>query len=280
MEEIMIKFYAEIGSNFVVNGQKSFDRAIDLIDVASSIGCTGVKFQYFHADTLWDKYWLQMKVEVAKNELPFKWIKRLSKYARSLNLEFGLSIFDIESVNEVKKYVDYLKVSSFEIDWGLLLNTCFDSGKPVMLSAGLITVPELLTRLPEYSETPIHILHCNSNYPAQPEDCNLAVIDKFKKYRLVNTYGIGWSDHTANPGVIWMAIAQGAEIIEFHLDLGDKRGAESKVGHCWLAKNISYIIDQVRIGESAIGITDEQIIRSRQYQNRKLMTDPLTGRRG
>ena len=56
---------------------------------------------------------------------------------------------------------------------------------------------------------------------------------------------IGWSDHTKNQAVIYEAIGQVAEMIEFHLDL-DGKGNEYEHGHCWRPDEIWSVIDVVK----------------------------------
>ena len=60
-------------------------------------------------------------------------------------------------------------------------------------------------------------MHCTSTYPSKPEELNLNCITDFKQ-----RYGwtkVGFSNH--NPGIIFMpiAVALGAEVIEFHITL-------------------------------------------------------------
>jgi N-acetylneuraminate synthase len=64
---------------------------------------------------------------------------------------------------------------------------------------------------------------------------------------------VGWSDHSAEPGVVQRAIhAHGASLVEFHLDL-DGQGAEFASGHCWLPDPMAELIRQVRAAELADG---------------------------
>ena len=274
----MIKFYAEAGSNH----NQDFDRALDLIKAAADIGCTGVKFQYFKADTLWNKDVFPTEHAAAKErELPDEWLPMLSETAKNKGLEFGLSVFDIESVEKVRYMVDYFKIASFEMRWKALADAIYQVRKPLMMSMGMCENRyDMLNMLPddEYYDIPIHILHCVSKYLAKPEDCNLKRMDVFGMKTGYGPNGrIGWSDHTGRPSIIWMAIAQGAQIIEFHLDLNDYKGVESIHRHCWPAEIMEIVIDHVRIGELAIGkdwgTADLEL-------DTKYMTNPKTGRRG
>ena len=277
----MIEFYAEIGANFVVDGMASYEKARYLIHSAANIGCTGVKFQFFKAETLYDpKYTAQIEVN-RDRELPAEWIPELYKEAQSRGLKFGLSVFDIETVEKVKYFVDYYKIASYEMLWKELIDACYATGKTLMLSLGLITKTEMLSVLPHGEGGNLHILHCCSKYPAKPEECNLAAIDIFglKTGYWNGPNRIGWSDHSRRPEVIWMAIVQGATLIEFHLDTEDGNGAEFNYGHCWKSTEMYRLIKQVRVGEEAIGTSDPAIIELQQT-DRNWRTNPDTGRRG
>jgi N-acetylneuraminate synthase len=181
--------------------------------------------------------------------------------------------------------VDFLKVGSYEGKWDMLIHKCLYSEKPLIISAGLLTIDELdkILKKAPLSKTGIKkitILHCNSNYPAEPEDCKMYLFEDLKvlerQYPKLHI-SLGWSDHTVCPGVIYSAVGHGAEMIEFHLDL-DGEGNEFKHDHCWLPLNIANVIS----------IVQTQMVRSNLFFSgddhpnsklRALMTNPKTGRR-
>jgi N-acetylneuraminate synthase len=96
----------------------------------------------------------------------------------------------------------------------------------------------------------VALLHCVSTYPTPIRDCNLAAVATLR-----DEFGcpVGWSDHSAQPAVLYRAIhAWGAELIEFHLDL-DGTGAEYATGHCWLPEQIAPVIRAAKDGFNADG---------------------------
>jgi len=274
-----IEFFCDIGSNFITKDGPSFARAFDLIDSAAEIGCTGVKFQYFKADKLWHPS-MTKELEAAKErELPLEWVDRLSGFARENGLLFGLSVFDLDDVDEVKEYVDYFKIASFEIGLFDLIEKCYLTGKRLMLSTGQSDkneIHDIVTRLPIMLDNaePVDILHCISKYPAEIEDCNLNIIKS-------NPWINGYSDHTVNQWAMQAAVALGAKVIEFHLDLSmqninDNVGLEN--GHSWnpgYIENTMYYCKQI---ERALGTDNwDEIIK---LQDRKYKANPETGLRG
>jgi sialic acid synthase SpsE len=119
------------------------------------------------------------------------------------------------------------------------------------------------------------LLHCISNYPTKPNDCNLASIAIM---RTKFNCPIGWSDHTVSPAVIFRAIHKwNAEIIEFHLDI-DGKGPEYEFGHCWLPEQMKRTIDTVKTGLDADG-HGEIVPSESELCEREWRADPQDGLR-
>jgi len=270
----MIEFFAEIGSNYTTKDGPSYDRALELIETAAEIGCTGVKFQYFKADKLWHPSMVKEIVAARWRELPLEWVKPLCFHAHKYGLLFGLSVFDKDDVKEVESYVDYFKIASFEISLFDLIEKCYLTGKRLMLSTGQsdnMEIMKIISNLPFTLNEPtiIDILHCVSKYPAMVEDCNLNIIKS-------NPFINGYSDHTKHPMAIYASIALGAKVIEFHLDFRDKKGLE--YSHSWIPGHAILMIEASKNLYKALGTDNwDEIIK---LQDRKYKADPETGLRG
>lgn len=268
----MIEFFSEVGSNFISkeNGP-NINRAFNLIDESARIGCTGVKFQYFKADHLWDKNKFPNEYKAAKErELPLKWIPALSHRARQKKLLFGLSVFDESAIDDVIEFVDYFKIASFEIGLQNLINKCYSTEKRLMISTGQCNqadILKVLAKLPSNFEHRIDILHCVSKYPAHIKDCNFNFIKENPLYD-------GWSDHTTERAAIFAAVNAGLEVIEFHLD--DGLGIETE--HSWTAWCIGTVIETVRDMEIAMG--SDQWSEIEKTRNYKYKANSKTGLRG
>jgi N-acetylneuraminate synthase len=119
------------------------------------------------------------------------------------------------------------------------------------------------------------VLHCTSAYPTPFDEVNLSAIETIRK---ATGCEMGWSDHTVNSGVIHRAIHKwDAKIIEFHLDLEGK-GEEFNSGHCWLPRNIEYVIKQIRDAEKTDGNGIKEPAPS-ELPDREWRTDPSDGLR-
>lgn len=241
------KFIAEVGSNH----NQDLTRCFNFIETAKELGCWGIKFQMFYADKLWTK--AETIAKMTHWELSSAFIPSIAKYCKDVDIKFGCSVFHRPFISFLNNYVDFFKIGSYEILCVDLIKDCYDTGKPLFISTGLARWPRdiraIINHIDQDNLENISWLHCNSNYPAFPENCNLAnirkQIDNFRE-------SIGWSDHTKQPGVIYQAIANGAEVIEFHLDL-DEKGHEYEIGHCWLPNEIKEVIKTVKIMEQSQG---------------------------
>jgi len=270
---MITKFIAEIGSNH----NQDLTRTRQLIDKAKEIGCWGVKFQLFRAEQLYAPEFKSQINKMKKWELPISYIEQIKIKCQDLDLKFICTPFDLTAVKILEPYVDYYKIGSYENQWEDLIATVAATNIPWMISLGMTTIKDILyynliwTKLyHSNSNLPIIVFHCNSNYPAIPENCNLNYIRDLKDIFSL----VGWSDHTVEPGIIYKAIAFGAQYIEFHFDLENMLGFESEVGHCWAPNKIKQVIHNVKIGELAEAETD-----TNESQASKWRTDPEDGLR-
>lgn len=241
----MTKFIADIGSNH--NGD--FNRCIELIDKAKWAGCWGVKFQVFRGNELYaDK---NKAKEAEKSALPSHFIPDLSAHAITAGLEFGATPFSISAAISIQRYSTFVKISSFDLLRLDLIKRCAEMHLPIIISTGMaspLEVKKAIDTCRGVGNCDITLLHCISRYPAMPEDCGLTEIKTMGAHYL--NCDIGWSDHTAEPGVIHQAIFQGARVIEFHLDL-DGTGWEAEHGHCWMPSEIKRVIYDSKVAYKA-----------------------------
>lgn len=270
----MVKWVADIGSNH----NKDLDRCLDLIRIAKSIGCWGVKFQLFKAEKLYAPEFVNHIAEAKQCELPIEFIQPIKEKCQELKIKFICTPFDLESLEQLIGHVDILKIGSYELLHLELIQAVAKTKIPWILSIGMKKIMEVRRALETSSPfQPDYILHCNSNYPAEVQNCNLSGIsDKlqfYSKHHLnLMLVKIGWSDHSVSPAIIYRAVALGAQMIEFHFDL-DGKGLESKHGHCWDPHWIQEVIKTVNNGFLA-DYGNENV-----EQIRKWRTDPVDGMR-
>ena len=99
-----------------------------------------------------------------------------------------------------------------------LIKKCL-SKKPIIISTGMSSlgqVEEAVNTVREAGNTKLMLLHCNSSYPAAPEEMNLNAINTLKKTFQVP---VGLSDHTFGLMISHSALTLGANLIERHFTL-------------------------------------------------------------
>src|SRR5215208_4566960 len=220
---------AEAGVNH--NGDLKMARA--LIDVAVDSGADAVKFQTFQADRLVTPEAPKAAYQAANTgdtESQFEMLRRLElspeahrelqSYCEERGIIFLSTPFDEEAVDLLDELgVPAFKISSGDLTNSPLLEHVARKGKPVILSTGMSELSELIEAVSVLNtagcETPI-LLHCVSNYPADPAEVNLRAMQTM---RSAFDVPVGFSDHTQGIDVALAAVALGACVIEKHFTL-------------------------------------------------------------
>lgn len=273
----MVKFIAEVSSNHSCD----LERSLAFIDTAAKAGCQAIKFQLFKIDRLFVPEVLANSEKHRKRrewELPVEFLPALARRCQDKGVEFSCTPFYLEAVGELEPHVDFYKIASYELLWGDLLIACARTGKPVVLSTGMATIPEIQHAVDVLKNNgcaaPV-LLHCTSSYPTPYAEANLAAIETLRRETGCE---VGWSDHTVEPAVIHRAIHKwGAKVVEFHLDL-DGKGEEFAAGHCWLPDQIAAVIKDVNKGIEADGDGVKEPVPS-ELPDRMWRADPIDGLR-
>jgi len=271
----LTQFIAEVSSNH----HRDLARCFEFVDTAARIGCDAVKFQLFKIDQLFAPEILA-KSEIHRKrkewELPLAFLPELAQRCREQGIQFSCTPFYLGAVAELEPYVDFYKIASYELLWDDLIRACASTAKPLILSTGMATLPEIQHAVAIARDAgckDLTVLHCISGYPTPSDECNLAAIDTLRK---ACDCAVGWSDHSVSSGVLYRAIhAWGASTIEFHLDL-EGEGEEFATGHCWLPAQMQDVIETIKIGRTADGNGDKQPAPS-ELPDRDWRADPADG---
>ena len=280
-------FIAEVSSNHGCD----LRRALAFIEAARVAGCSGVKFQQFRIDELFAPEALAHDPKLGRRrewELPVAFNEELAGHAHDLGLLYSSTPFYRRAIAELEPWVDFYKISSYQLLWLDFLREVAATGKPVVLATGMADLHEVAAAVEALAEGGCSrptLLHCVSLYPTAVEDVGLSAMETMRaRFDLP----IGWSDHSARPEVIRRAVLRhDASLIEFHLDL-DRAGAEFDFGHCWLPEAISAVIEGLEhadpsaepaIGESVMDGDGRKRPVEGEAHERIWRSDPLDGLR-
>lgn len=249
-----------------VNHNGSMDIARGLINAAKSAGADAVKFQTFRAERLATRH--APKADYQKSltdsaESQFDMLKRLelsnadhcvlADYCEKKGILFLSTPFDEESAD----FLDKMGMGTFKIPSGEITNLRFLEhvariGRPVILSTGMSNLDEVRRAVDTFKKagnSNLAILHCVSNYPANPEDANLRAMATMQR---AFALPVGFSDHTPGVEVALAAVALGACILEKHFTLDRKMpGPDHRASLD--PEELTTMVRGIRTVESALG---------------------------
>jgi len=216
-----------------VNHNGDVEIACKLVDAAAEAGADAVKFQTFRAEklvTMTAPKAVYQKQTTDVSESQFEMLRRLElseqahvqlcRYCEQKGLLFLSTPFDPDSAD----FLQELGVKVFKIPSGEITNPRFlahvaDKGLPMIVSTGMSTLEEVrqaVETIEKQQNQDYVLLHCVSNYPAQPVDVNLRAMAT-----LTSTFQcpVGYSDHTSGVEIAVAAVALGACLVEKHFTL-------------------------------------------------------------
>jgi N,N'-diacetyllegionaminate synthase len=216
-----------------VNHNGDLEMARRLVDAAVTAGADAVKFQTFKAEQLVTAHAPKaeyQKRSTARDESQLDMLRRLElsaeahyelfRYCQRAGVIFLSTPFDMDSAD----FLDELGVSLFKLPSGDITNLPLLShvarkGKPMIISTGMSYLSEVemcMRAVEDAGNREIILLHCVSNYPADPADTNLKAM-----HTMATAFGVpvGYSDHTLGIEIPLAAVAMGACVIEKHITL-------------------------------------------------------------
>lgn len=213
-----------------VNHNGKLELALELVEAAARCGADAVKFQTFRAEELVtasspkagyqlettskDESQLAMLKELELDEAAHRTVLEACSRA---GITFLSTPFDHPSARLLCELgVPAFKLGSGELTDLPLLSLIASFGKPMLVSTGMSWLGEVEAAVKVCQGCPLALLHCVSNYPADPGDANLRALDT-----LATAFGVpvGFSDHTPGWDVAVAAVARGACLLEKHLTL-------------------------------------------------------------
>ncbi|MBW1963548.1 MAG: N-acetylneuraminate synthase family protein [Deltaproteobacteria bacterium] len=230
-------------------------KAIRLVDMAVAAKADAFKTQHFKTDRLVGSSAPEWRERLRSKELPDDAMKELQRECQRRSITFLCTPHDeiaLDFITEALK-VPAIKVGSGEVENWSFLKKIARSGRPVILSTGmyeLFQVKEAIQVLEDNGCNELAVLHCVTEYPADPADINLKVMDQIRSFF---PGPVGYSDHTAGTAVPLAAVALGADIIEKHITL-DRNVPNA---HDWKVscgpENFHRFVMDIRDVEKALG---------------------------
>lgn len=215
---------AEIGNNH--NG--SFERAIEMIDLAADMGADCAKFQMRHLDEVYRQRTLRKDGEDLGTEYVLDLLRRfelsvaehsqLADHCFKKGILYLCTPWDARSVDILEGFgVPAYKVASADLTNLPLLDKLSITGKPLILSTGMSRHEEVIITVDFLNRRKVKfvLLHCNSTYPAPIHDINLKWLHQLHKIHTL----VGYSGHERGLNVSLAAVALGACVIERHFTI-------------------------------------------------------------
>lgn len=221
-----------------VNHNGDLEMAKQLVKYAAEAGADYVKFQTFSTDKLVTKTakqadYQKKNLQSGENDSQYNMLKKLElsredheeliKTCQYYGIKFLSTAFDNENLIYLTRDLDldYIKIPSGELTNYPYLRLAAQLGKPVILSTGMATLPEIIESVNVLEEfgvkkSDLYVLHCTTEYPALISEVNLSAMDTIAE---ATGCKVGYSDHTMGIDVSIAAAARGATVIEKHFTL-------------------------------------------------------------
>jgi N,N'-diacetyllegionaminate synthase len=244
---------AEIGNNH----EGDLALAEEMIHLAADAGADAVKFQSIVPDKLVSVQHSDRIAQLESFQFSMDQFAQLAEVANECCVSFLSTPFDLQTVADLTPLVPAFKISSGDNNFFPLLEKVAKTGKPMLVSTGMMQnseisglckfIEEVWEREGKTSE--LALLHCVSNYPTPLNRANLSAIEELKQFG----HTLGYSDHTMGIEAVKLAVALGARLIEKHFTISN---THSDFRDHQLSSNpheLKLMINEIRRVESMMG---------------------------
>ncbi len=223
---------AVIIAEFSDGHQGDVEHAKGLIKAAKEAGADVVKFQ-LHLPEVEMVSGVKMWAGDLQDILKTVWLspeghREVIAYCKELGIPYLCTPFCPACTDILEELgVEAYKVGSGEIcnlpHQRKLAVISAKTGKPIFVSTGMSTFEEIAETVGIYKEEGAHfmLMNCTSEYPIK--DYSHTRLDLIRQLRERFGVMVGQSDHTTDTLTTYLAVAQGAKVIEKHFTL-DRQG--------------------------------------------------------
>lgn len=250
-----------------------YDTMLRLIRAASVAGADVFKGQWTSsAQAMCERrHAPEYLADYLKIQYPLEWHREFRAEASRVGLQYGCSVYLPGDPTLVAPFVDYLKLSSFEIDDAVLYREALLAKAarkieyeemvtgvhemPLIVSTGMQkTTMEREWRVWDHKKcyAPQAVLHCCSCYPAPLSALNLSLCSGNGRDDGEPRYA-GLSDHSRDVRVGGWAVACGARIIETHFRLDDCDPSNKDYAVSFTPAELAVYVRNIRDCEIALG---------------------------
>jgi len=231
---------AEIGGNH----EGDFDYALRLTELAIAADVDYIKFQMYSGDSLVSRMeGAQRNQHFKKFELTREKYIQLAEMCQEANVGFMASVWNPEYIHWIDPYMPIYKIGSGDMTAYPVIREIAKTGKPMIISTGLSNLQEVLETVEflqaldaRYQDPDmLALLQCTSMYPISFKDANLSVMNLLRQ---ATGLSVGYSDHTEGSLALEVAVAMGAQILEFHF-------TDSREGKTFRDHKVSLTKDEV-----------------------------------
>ena len=258
----MVNIIAEIGINH--NGDIELCKKLIMLSYVS--GVDYVKIQKRNPDVCVPEKqknkpkstpWGNMTYIEYKHKIEFseEQIVELIEFGKQIGIDLFASVWDIDSVNLMKKYTKIAKLGSASINDLELCKAAREAFDFLIISTGMSTEEEILKCIEVCN--PDVVMHTNSTYPCPVEELNLNYINHLKKLsKKYNNFEVGYSGHEYGLVTTFAAVSIGSKWIERHVTLNrnmwgsDQKSSIEPSGLFKLVKGIRDIEEATKYPES------------------------------
>jgi N-acetylneuraminate synthase len=251
-----------------INHNGDIELAKKLILLGKAAGCDAVKFQKrtpeicvppaqrnVMRETPWGYItYMEYREKVELNKEQYQEIDRV---CRDVGITWFASCWDAPSVDFIRQFdVPCYKIASAALTDDDLLRKNRETGKPLLLSTGMSTIPEIEHAVKVLGSDDLLLMHTVSTYPAYYNELNLRVIGTLREHFKLP---IGYSGHETGLASTVAAVAMGACSVERHITL-DRSMWGSDHAASLEPSGLTKLCRDIRLVETAMGTAEKRVI--------------------